>query len=194
MGYYRFLENQQVSLSELAKSLSAHCQQQVEGLHVLAVSDSSEINLQAHAGRLKPEGLGVVGNNQDLGFFIHPTLALNAASGFPLGISSVQMWSRPAERPDKHTRRYKQLPIQEKESLKWLESAASSQRCFELGGATTVTYIGDREADIYEQWVTVPNHQTHVLIRACRDRLLVGTRETPFTHLSQQPRAPIRCR
>ncbi|MBD1841029.1 IS4 family transposase, partial [Coleofasciculus sp. FACHB-501] len=45
MGYYRFLENQQVSLSELAKSLSAHCQQQVEGLHVLAVSDSSEINL-----------------------------------------------------------------------------------------------------------------------------------------------------
>lgn len=187
MGYYRFLENQQVSLSELAKSLSAYCQQQVEGLHVLAVSDSSEINLQAHAGRLKPSGLGVVGNNQDLGFFIHPTLALNAASGFPLGISSVQMWSRPAERPDKHTRRYKQLPIEEKESFKWLESAASSQRCFELGGATTVTYIGDQEADIYEQWVTVPNHQTHVLIRACRDRLLVGTRETLFTHLSQQP-------
>uniref|UniRef100_UPI0016858056 IS4 family transposase n=1 Tax=Cyanophyceae TaxID=3028117 RepID=UPI0016858056 len=109
------------------------------------------------------------------------------ASGFPLGISSVQMWSRPAERPDKHTRRDKQLPLEEKESLKWLESAASSQRCFELGGATTVTYIGDREADIYEQWVTVPNHQTHVLIRACRDRLLVGTRETLFTHLSQQP-------
>lgn len=187
MGYYRFLENEQVSLSELAKSLSAHCQQQVEGLHGKAISDSSEINLQAHAGRLKPSGLGVVGNNRDIGFFIHPTLILNAANGFPLGISSVQMWSRPAERLDKQTRRYKQLPIQEKESLKWLESAASSQRCLELGGATTVTYIGDREADIYEEWVTVPNHQTHVLIRACRDRLLVGTRETLFTHLSQQP-------
>ena len=75
VGYYRFLENQNVTLSELVRSVSDHCQQQVEGLHVLAISDSSEINLQAHAGRLKPKGLGVVGNNQDIGFFIHPTSA-----------------------------------------------------------------------------------------------------------------------
>ncbi len=88
VGYYRFLENQNVTLSELVRSLSDACQQQVAGLHVLAISDSSEINLQAHAGRLKPEGLGVVGNDKDLGFFIHPTLVLNAQSGFPLGLSS----------------------------------------------------------------------------------------------------------
>ena len=30
-------------------------------MHVLAISNSSEINLQSHAGRLKAEGLGVVG-------------------------------------------------------------------------------------------------------------------------------------
>lgn len=99
-----------MSVSELVRSLAHHCEQQVEGLHVLAVSDSSEINLQAHAGRLKPEGLGVVGNHEEVGFYIHPTLVLNAATGFPLGISSVQVWSRPAERPDKRRRAYKQLP------------------------------------------------------------------------------------
>ena len=67
----------------LKESLQAHCHQQVRGRHVLAISDTSEINLQAHAGRLKPAGQGVVGNNTDIGFFIHPTLTVDADSGLP---------------------------------------------------------------------------------------------------------------
>jgi len=46
-----------VTVAELVRSLAEHCQEQVEGRHVLAVSDSSEINLQSHAGRLKPLAL-----------------------------------------------------------------------------------------------------------------------------------------
>ncbi|MHC5780074.1 MAG: hypothetical protein ACYTXP_40950, partial [Nostoc sp.] len=61
---------------------------------VLAISDSSEINLQSHAGRLSLSGLGVVGNNTDVGFYIHPTLVLDGESGFPLGLSTVKLWSR----------------------------------------------------------------------------------------------------
>ncbi len=38
-------------------------------------------------------------------------------------------WSRPPEREDKHTRKYKQLEIEEKESYKWLQAAQRSQRC-----------------------------------------------------------------
>jgi hypothetical protein len=187
MGYYRFLSHEQVSVGEITGSLRSQCQQQVDGLHVLAISDSSEINLQAHQGRIQPDGLGVVGNNRDLGFFIHPTLVLNAASGFPLGISDVQVWSRPRDHLDKHSRRYPTLPIEDKESFKWLESAFNSQRCFDLGGATTVTYIGDREADIYEEWARVPSRHTHLLIRACRDRVLADSPQTLFEVLSQQP-------
>lgn len=121
------------------------------------------------------------------GFFIHPTLVLNAVSGFPLGISDVQLWSRPPGHLDKQSRQYKTLPIEEKESYKWLESAALSQRCLELGGANTITYIGDREADIYEEWCTVPQSRTELLIRACRDRSLAGPAQTLFSYLSAQP-------
>ncbi len=46
-----------MTVSELVQSLSQHCQQNVEERHVLAISDSSEINLQSHVGRLKSEGL-----------------------------------------------------------------------------------------------------------------------------------------
>lgn len=118
VGDYRFLENENVSVCELVQSVSDHCQQQVEGLHVLAISDSSEINLQAPVGRINPQGLGVVGNNQDLGFFIHPTLVVNAANGFPLGISTVQLWSRALNHLDQHQRRYSTLAIEQKESYK----------------------------------------------------------------------------
>ena len=44
VGYYRFWENKNVTVSELIPSLSDHCQQQVEGRHILALSDSTEIN------------------------------------------------------------------------------------------------------------------------------------------------------
>lgn len=187
VGYYRFLGNENVTVSELIRSVSDHCEQQVDGLHVLAISDTSEINLQAHAGRLKPEGLGVVGNNQDLGFFIHPTLVLNAENGFPLGLSAIHLWHRDVDHADKHQRNYKKRAIEEKESYKWLLSAQCSQPFFRTGGARMVTYIGDRESDLYEAWATVPEAQTHLLVRACRDRCLLGQAGTLYDYLSEQP-------
>ncbi len=75
---HRFLENENVTVSELVQSIAEQCQQNVAERHVLAISDSSEINLQSHVGRLKSEGLGVVGNNTDVGFYIHPTLVVDS--------------------------------------------------------------------------------------------------------------------
>lgn len=187
VGYYRFLENENVTLSELVRSVADQCQQQVEGLHVLSISDSSEVNLQAHAGRLKPQKLGVVGNNRDVGFFMHPTLVLNAETGFPLGLSSVHLWSRELDHADKHQRDYRHLPIEEKESYKWLLSAAGSNQCLRAGGARVVTHIGDRESDLYEEWATVPNAQTHLLVRACQDRRLFAKEDSLYDYLSTQP-------
>jgi hypothetical protein len=185
---YRFLENDNVTISELTKSLSEQCQQNVGGKHVLAISDTSEINLQSHKGRLKEKGLGVVGNNKDVGFFIHPTLVLNAETGFPLGLSTVQVWTRALNHADKKARKYKQQPIEAKESYKWLASAERSIKCLDGGDASMVTHIGDREADLYEEWATVPkqlNH--HLLIRACQNRCLWQKTELLYEYLAKQP-------
>lgn len=186
VGYYRLLENEKVSLCELVRSVSDACQQQVEGLHVLAISDSSEINLQAHVGRINPQGLGIVGNNRDLGFFIHPALVVNAQTGFPLGLSTIQLWHREVNHSDKHQRRYSSLPIEQKELYKWLLSAERSEPCLQAGGGRQVTHVGDRESDIYEEWVRVPNAHRHVLVRVCRDRRLWGTEQSLYECLSEQ--------
>lgn len=187
IAYYRFLENENVTISELVRSLSDHCEQQLQGRHVLALSDTSEINLQSHSGRLKAKGLGVVGNNKDVGFFIHPTLVLDAESGFPLGLSNVQLWTRDVNRMNKTERKYDSLPIEKKESYKWLASAERSQRCFRVGEAKLVTHIGDREADIYEEWATVPDENNHVLVRINKDRRLLEPSESLYSNLEKQP-------
>ena len=187
IAYYRFLDNENVTISELVRSVSDHCEQQIGGRHILALSDTSEINLNSHSGRLKPEGLGVVGNNKDVGFFIHPTLILDAENGFPLGLSDVQFWVRDANRPNKKQRKYQELPIEKKESYKWLASAERSQRCFHVGEAEVITHIGDREADIYEEWATVPDENNHVLVRVCKDRRLLEPNESMYSKLKKQP-------
>ena len=187
VAYYRFLENSGVTISELAHSLSIACQQQVSGRHVLAMNDTSEINLQAHVGRLKPETVGVVGNNKDVGFFIHPTLVLDADTGFPLGISAVQLWTREADRPSKKERKYATLPIEEKESFKWIASAERSASTLEAGGATQVTHIGDRESDIYEAWCHIPDGYHHLLVRVRQDRRLANSTRSLYAVLEQQP-------
>ena len=187
VGYYRFLENPNVRVSELVRSAADHCQHQVAGRHVLAISDSSEINLQAQARHLKAEDIGVVGNHRDIGFFLHPTLVADAESGFPLGLSTIQLWHRDPERPDKHQRGYSQLPIEEKESYKWLRSAEDSRVPLMAGDAVCVTHVGDRESDIYEEWVRVPDAHTHLLVRACRDRRLHDSTTMLYETLAQQP-------
>ncbi len=133
-----------MTVSELVRSISEDCEKNLEERHVLAISDSSEINLQSHVGRLNSEGLGVVGNNKDVGFFIHPTLMVDSQSGFPLGLSTIQLWTREFNHPTKEERNYQKQPIEEKESYKWLASAERSQRCLNGGGAKMVTHIGDR--------------------------------------------------
>jgi Transposase DDE domain len=187
IAYYRYLENEQVTITELVRSLADHCQQQVAQKHVLAISDTSEINLETHRGRLKPEGVGVVGNNRDLGFFIHPTLILDAEDGFPLGLSHVQLWTRAIAHANKEERNYSKLPIEAKESYKWLASAEQSQRCLQVGDAQKVTHIGDREADLYEEWATVPDRYNHVLVRVHQDRRLFEQSKFLYDYLSAQP-------
>ncbi|WP_242040152.1 hypothetical protein [Anabaena subtropica] len=54
----------------------------------MTFSDTSEINLQSHVGRLKAKGVGVAGNNKDVGFYIHPTLVLDAENLFLITMTS----------------------------------------------------------------------------------------------------------
>ena len=52
-----------------------------------------------------------------------------------------------------------------------------------LSQARIVTIVADRESDIYEEWARLPDERTHLLTRACHDRVLAGTDTTLYRWL-----------
>lgn len=160
----RWLANDKVTSDELIAHACAHTGEVATGRHVLAIQDTTEVNHQAHAGRVS--GLGTVGNGTDLGLFLHPLLAVDATDGACLGLAHLHHWIRTG----KAASNYRQLPIEDRESYRWLEVAEAGKKC--LSGADMVTIVADRESDIYEEWARLPDERTHLLTRACRDRTL----------------------
>ena len=146
---YRFINNERVSMDALSAALLDPLAPAVAGKHVLCIQDTSEINYSRHSGRLKASDgeIGPVVNKWDAGFFLHPSLVLDARTSMALGFADVQLWNRHWDQPDKHSRDYPKLPIEAKESYRWLAGCEAALAC--LRGADRVTVVADREADIY---------------------------------------------
>jgi hypothetical protein len=79
---------------------------------------------------------------------LHDTMAFTP-EGTPLGLLNVQCWARDPREAGKKYRRH-QLPIEEKESIKWLVSYRAVAEAQRLCSDTTLISVGDREADLYE--------------------------------------------
>lgn len=172
----RWLSNKKVTRMELIKEITSKISESVTDRHVLAIQDTSEINYQAHAKRVS--GLGPVGNGKDVGFFIHPLLVIDAKDETCLGLGAIKTWIRTQEADPN----YQKLPIEEKESYRWIETAAQGKEV--LSKAEKVTVIADRESDIYEEWYRIPDEKTFLITRACRDRKLTNN-EMLFDHTNQ---------
>ena len=186
-GAYRFLSNERVTEEILIDTVKEKSSYLCEGRDVLVLQDTTEINLQNHYNRLKPgSGLGLTGNNYDRGFFFHASLVLDSSTSMMLGYSDIQLWHRPQDKIDKEQRGYKGLPIEEKESYKWLKASKESKQ--HLSKARSITLIEDREGDIYEQFATVAGDRTHLIIRS-RDNRKLSDGAKLFARLAQQPEA-----
>ena len=172
-GFYRFLENERVEEQLLISGVTSKCGINVKGKDVLAIQDSSSIGFSRNAKNIKPNsGLGFIGNKIGTGFMLHTALVLDANNESMLGLSDIQMWHRKEDKSNNKTRIYKKQPIEEKESYKWIKGA--NQIKSELQLAKSITIIEDREGDIYEQFCTIPDVKTNLIIRNRDNRRLTS--------------------
>ena len=147
-GAYRFFQNEKVTMDVV---LTAHTEATIDRIRqhrvVLAPQDTTLLNYSTHS---MTEGLGPTGNIADksVGLLLHDTLAFTE-EGTPLGVLDAQCWARDPEDKGKSSRR-KELPIEQKESFKWLRSFNKVSEIQKLCPETKIVSIGDREADIYE--------------------------------------------
>lgn len=147
VGTYRFFQNEKVTMDVI---LTPHCESTIERIKqypvVLAPQDTSSLNYSAHPAT---EGLGPISTTDSvIGLILHDTLAFTEA-GVPLGVLDSQVWGRDPDDSGKRHRR-KDVPIEEKESFKWLRSYQKVADVQKLCPDTMLVSIGDRESDIYE--------------------------------------------
>ena len=144
----RFLRNAAVTEEAMIAEAALRTASRCAGLHVLAIQDTTVVR--------SPGGGGL---------YLHPTLAVDAASGAILGLTHAEFLSRSAGKKAER----KAKPIAEKESQRWLDGASrAAEAC---RAAARLTVIGDRENDIYHAFARRPEG-ADLLVRAAHDRAL----------------------
>lgn len=184
-SFYRLFNNESFSVGKIEQSIVERCGQLCKGRHVLCIQDTTEFNLNGQRGRVKPStGLGKTTKNEVLGFMLHSSLVIDANNTSALGYSYIKTWERKEQTPNRHQRNYKQLPIEQKESYKWIAATRQSEQLMQQ--AETITIIADRESDIYDLIASIDSEKTHLLIRSNFDRKIVGNTKL-IPHLNNLP-------
>ena len=179
---YRFFSNERVSEADILAGhfQSTHARAAATEDPVLVLHDTTEFTYQ----RENTEAIGItksVNSGRDkagrlrshtvCGILMHSSLAVTT-EGLPLGLSAVKFWTR---KKFKGTAALKKkvnptrVPIEEKESIRWLENLKQSTELLDDPGRCV--HIGDRESDIYELFCVAQEIGTHFLVRTCVDRL-----------------------
>jgi hypothetical protein len=168
---YRFFDNERLGLEPLLRGhVEATAGRASRHEVVLAVQDTTTLNDTAHP---ETDGLGPIATTHDesVGLLVHDTMAFST-EGTPLGLVDVQCWARDPQQAGKKSKR-KELPIEQKESQKWLRSYRAAAEVQKLCPQTTVVSVGDREADLYELFHEAKRTPSgpKLLVRAERGRL-----------------------
>lgn len=188
---YRFFDNESATMQNLlAPHIESTNKRIAKEKIVLALQDTSSLNYSTHPAT---ENLGPIGSRPDgiIGLMLHATLAVNA-EGTPLGVIDAQCWARNPEEYGKKEKRHT-LPIEEKESNKWLKSFQAATKTAAACPGTKVVSVGDREADIYELFALAAktSKAPYLLVRARHDRKLAQEQGQMLEHLKSCPEAGI---
>jgi hypothetical protein len=176
---YRFFDNDKVTFEKVLEPHIERTRARVAQQSVaLLVQDTSEIDLT------RPEqevaGAGDLDGSRR-GFLLHEMQAFT-----PEGISLGTVWAEILNRTEgvshasasEKREKRKQLPIEEKESRRWLTGLRQARALAQQTPGTQCICIADSEADIYELFAEARGERpVHWLIRACQDRALEG--DTP---------------
>jgi hypothetical protein len=79
-------------------------------------------------GSVRKDGQGRPVYITTCGINLHSSLAVTL-EGLPIGLTAVELWSRKAFKGRKAKRKAHNAPIEEKESVRWLENRGFSAAC-----------------------------------------------------------------
>jgi hypothetical protein len=167
---YRLFDHDEVSAERvLAPHIACTEARLREHPRVLCIQDTTELDYSTKKGIA---GLGPLNDESRWGLYLHPTLAVTPER-VPLGLLELHSWAREpgSLNEDKDPNR----PLEDKESVRWVDGFARVDELAERLTETRLTYIADREGDLYDLFVEAPcpDQGADWLVRVQhRDRLL----------------------
>lgn len=180
---YRFFQNDSIDYKDIVRHHSEATKLRAKNEDIiLAIQDTTYFNYTSHPNT---QGLGLLSrftgkHKKDIltkGLYMHTTLAINT-DGLPLGLLDQKITAREVLSKDKIAIKKRShniaLPIEEKESVRWLNSMRETVSIFHENNKKVVT-IADREADIYDLFLLGEELGTHYLIRVSHNRKINKT-------------------
>jgi len=180
---YRFLSNENVKESILIEQIRRKCASSVSNKNVIAICDTSVINTDSHWGRISDhEGLGSTGRNQKKashGFFVHPITVFASDSDAAYGLADIHVYNREMTPTNlnrvERNRESSKLPIEQKETYKWVGPCEKAKQT-SLKSAKHITFLMDREGDIWDVYRRLPDERTDIIVRCKHDRCIINSK------------------
>ena len=189
---YRFFDNPKVTPDKILQPHVEATRERISQSKVaLLVQDTTELDFTRPHEQVA--GVGPLECDSRRGAFFHPLIAFND-NGLPLGVAWQKNWARDKIETkltaDEKRRQMHQTPIEEKESIRWVEGVRAAREVAAACPDTTCVCVADSEADIYEMFTeprATEHGQVHLLIRTCQARAttdpgqnwLQAARDTP---------------
>jgi hypothetical protein len=169
---YRFFSNARINEEEILSGHFASTQSRAGAIPepLLVLHDTTEFTFQSNG-----PSVGLLTNlprkRTVSGLLMHSSLVVTA-DGLPLGLAAVKFWTRKHFKGTTALKRIinpTRIPIEEKESFKWLENIRQATDL--LQRPADCIHVADREGDIFELFCTAQKVGTKFLVRTCVDRL-----------------------
>jgi len=176
LGAYRFFDNQAVEPERILEPhIAATKKRMKDHAVVLIAQDTTELDFTSHP----PDDARCLNTKKRFGLYDHTHLAVTP-DGLSLGVVGVEYFDREEESLGKSAER-SSLPIEEKESFRWLKGYRLASQLANDCPSTQVVSVADREADIYDIFVESEEHakSADFIIRARLDRSTLCRRTTP---------------
>lgn len=181
---YRFFDNSKVTHERI---LSSHIEQTTKRVKthmgtILAIQDTSFLN---YSHMTNSPDLGPIGDKitNSMGLIVHSGYAVTEL-GLPLGFFFQKIWARDPKKGAISKAAYSSIPIQEKESIKWINALEEQAKLF--GKDRNVITVCDRECDIYHFFAKAVELKQQFVVRAVRNRSLEDG-DKIFSYLEDQP-------
>lgn len=151
---------------------------------ILIAQDTTEFDYSSHGSTT---GLGHLRSQHSRGLAAHAGLAM-LPDGTPLGVVGLSVWARDPDELGKSKTR-NQRATRDKESQKWIDGVISAQEAFRPD--QDLLFIQDRESDIFAFIAAPRRPNTHLLIRASRQRMVRTDDAEPTKLFDAIDNAPV---